>query len=100
MRPDGNERCENMENKRLKDCDIHELAQEIRNRDEVIGVIVWIREDIESGLKDKGFIPTEERIDEVEFELGNSLEDCSSGWEIIQTAIWNCDFGDCDYEEE
>ena len=82
------------ENKLLKDCNVFELAQELRSREEVIGVTVWQREDIECALEDEGYIPTEERIDKVIDELGDYIEDCSHGWEVIQTVIWNCDFGD------
>ena len=82
------------ENKLLKDYDTYDLIKELRSRDEIIGVTVWQREDIECALKDEGYIPTEERIDKVIDELGDCIEDCSHGWEVIQTVIWNCDFGD------
>ena len=89
------------ENKRLKDCNSYELIKELRERDDVIDVTVWMMDDIESTLKDSGYIPTEERIIEVSYEMSRyDLVHWDHAWECFYQAIANCDFGDCDYEEE
>ena len=89
------------ENKRLKDCDSYELIKELRERDDVIDVTVWMIDDIKSALEYKGYIPTEERVCEVVNEmLGCDLVHWDYCWEIFYDAVDNCDFGDCDYEEE
>lgn len=88
-----------MEDKKLKDCTTWELIKELRERSEIISVTIWNKEDIKVALKEEGYIPTEERVDEVIDKLSDYLEDCSSGWETISQTIWNCDFGEQDYEE-
>jgi len=47
------------------------------------------------------YIPTEERIIEVSNEMSRyDLVHWDHAWECFYQAIANCDFGDCDYEEE
>ena len=89
------------ENKRLKDCSTYELIYELRERDDVIDVTVWMMDDIESALKDKGYIPTKARIDEVANQMSRyDLVHWDYCWECFYQAIDDCYFGEQDYEEE
>lgn len=88
------------ENKRLKDYDVYDLIRELRSRGEVIDVTVWLKDDIESALKDHGYVPTEERITEVDNVIRMyDLVNWDHAWECFYQAINDCDFGEPDLEE-
>ena len=88
------------ENKCLKDYDVYDLIKELRSRDEVIDMTVWLDDDIESALKDQGYIPTEERIAEVYNEMsGCDLVHWDYAWECFYRAIYDCEFGEPDLEK-
>lgn len=79
---------------------VHEMAEELRQQDDVIAVIVWQKADLVKALQNAGYIATEERIDELWGCVEEDLEDCSDGWSRIEDAIWeDCDFGDSDYDD-
>lgn len=89
------------ENKCLKDCSTYELIHELRERDDVIDVTVWLLDDIKCALKEEGYIPTKERICDVSNKLiGCDFTDWDYAWQTIYHAIADCDFGECDYEEQ
>lgn len=81
---------------------VHELAQALRNKAEVVAVTVWQEDDIISALEKAGYEATRERINKVCDDARNNLEDCSDGWDCLDDTITWLDFGDSDYctEEE
>lgn len=58
------------------------------NRDECIGSILWVEDDVKSALTDEGYEDSGENVDEVLSKLIiKDLENCESGWDAISDAI-------------
>ena len=81
--------------KELKDYSIDELYNELKSRDHV-AVVMWVDEDIVEALSYEEVKQTDRNIQAVWDKLSDWLEDDSieRGWEIIASAINECDFED------
>lgn len=56
----------------------------------VIATTTWIVQDVIDAYEEKyGKEPSREKLDEIlDVLYTDALEDCSSGWDVISTAIW------------
>ena len=74
--------------KRLSEASIHELATELRSRDDVIGVQVWQMEDLINEFEERGIIdPTTCQINIAAIEAAPLLESCENGWNALEQGI-------------
>jgi len=65
-----------------------EFTSSLINKNECIGSILWVEEDVKSALTDEGYEDSEENVDEVLSKLiSKDLENCESGWDAISDAI-------------
>lgn len=72
----------------LAQMTVHELAEEIRHRSEVIAVQIWQEADIIAAIEEDGSMPaTPELICEVANAASPGLENCEHGWDVINSAL-------------
>lgn len=69
---------------------IHEKRRLLDSDDEVCALQVWQRADIIAALKAKNAPCDTDTVDTIMREVRSSLEDCSDGWEKIDTVIRQC----------
>lgn len=77
------------EHKSVSEMSINELASELRSRDEVVAVQIWVNEDIAEALRERLEIeePSNDIIDEIAMRAQDGLENCEHGWDVVYSAI-------------
>lgn len=73
----------------LSKFSVSDLIRELRNREDVVAVQVWLREDLKNALEVNSYAHSDEAIDVIAFDAQNALEDCSDGWDKISSVISN-----------
>lgn len=66
------------------------------NRCDYFATILWQEEDVVSALEKNDIKVTDERISAVMSEAEGVLEDCSHGWEVLDTVIGNLFDDECE----
>lgn len=77
--------------KTVSGLSVHEKRRLLDSDSDVVALQVWQRDDIIAGMKAAGFqSPSAEMIDSVAVAARSSLEDCSDGWDKLETVINDC----------